>query len=355
MAILDRYIVREVGAIFLFGIALFTLILTVNHIFFLARFAAAEHLGVALVVRLLVLRVPYFLAFSLPMALLLGVLLTFGRLSDRNEVVAMRTSGISLVRVALPVLAGGLFVSLSGIALNEWVVPLAEDRYRTEFLSAGSQSVAPPSYLLFREREGTRVTIYYARRVGPGAETMEGLTANQFEGDRLVRVIEAAQARYGPGGWELEDGTMHLLDGPQLVQVRFRRIEAGIRRTPREILVGRKAPAEMTIQELRAYMGLLRRTGESVVEYLVYLHSRLAIPTSSLIFALLAVPLGLRPHRSGSSIGLGLTILILLVYYLLMNTTLALGHSGRLPAALAAWSPNLLVGAVGGYLLWRVR
>ncbi|MGH2454135.1 MAG: LptF/LptG family permease [bacterium] len=355
MAILDRYIVREVGAIFLFGIALFTLILTVNHIFFLARFAATEHIAVTTVVRLLLLRVPYFLAFSLPMALLLGVLLTFGRLSDRNEVVAMRTSGISLIRVALPVLAGGLAVSLSGIALNEWVVPLAEERYRTEFLSAGSRSLAPQSYLLFREREGSRISVYYARRVAPGGETMEGLTANQFEEDRLVRVIEAARARYGPGGWDLEDGTMHLLGGPQLVSVAFQRIKASIRRTPAEILIGQKDPSEMTIAELRAYMGVLRRTGESIVEYLVYLHSRFALPASSLIFALLAVPLGLRPHRSGSSIGLGLTIVILLVYYLLMNSTLALGHSGRLSPALAAWSPNLLVGAVGGYLLWRAR
>jgi lipopolysaccharide export system permease protein len=355
MPILDRYIIREVGSIFLFGIALFTLILTVNHIFFLARFAATDQVGLAVVARLLLLRVPYFLAFSLPMALLLGVLLTFGRLSDRNEVVAMRTSGISLIRVAIPVLAGGVFVSLAGIALNEWVVPLAEERYRTEFLQAGSRSLAPQGYLLFREREDTRVSVYYARSVAPDGESMEGLTANQFEGDRLVRVIEAARARYGPDGWKLEDGTIHLFGGPQLVQVRFQRIDAGIRRTPREILVGRKDPSEMTIAELRAYMGVLRRTGESIAQYLVWLHSRLALPTSSLIFALLAVPLGLRPHRSGPSIGLGLTIVTLLVYYLLMNTTLALGQSGQIPPSLAAWSPNLLIGTVGGYLLWRAR
>lgn len=354
MAILDRYIIREVGSIFLFGIALFTLILTVNHIFFLARFAAAQHIDVIVVARLLLLRVPYFLAFSLPMALLLGVLLTFGRLSDRNEVVAMRTSGISLIRVAVPVLVGGLVVSALGIALNEWVVPLAEDRYRTEFLQAGR--VAPQrGYLLFREREGARVSVFYARHVAENGESMEGLTANQFEGDRLVRVIEAARARYSGGGWHLEDGTMYLLGGPQMVQVRFARIDAGIRRTPRDLLAERKDPSEMTIKELRAYMGVLQRTGESIVQYLVWLHSRLALPSSSVIFALLAVPLGLRPHRSGPSIGLGLTIVILLVYYLLMNTTLALGQSGRLSPLLAAWTPNLVIGAVGAYLLWRAR
>lgn len=355
MAILDRYILKEVGGIFLFGVALFTVFLTVNHLFFLARFALQAHVSLTVVARLLLLRVPYFMAFSLPMALLLGTLLTFGRLSDRNEVVAMRTSGIGLSRVTLPALAAGLIVAVAGIILGEVVVPVAEDRYRAEFFVASGQPPSEEGYILFREEEGAQISVFYARRVREAGEVMEGLTVTQFESDRLVRVIEARAARYTDGEWVFEEGTLYLLTGPTSVETRFDRLKVGITRTPREILFARKDPSEMTIRELRTYIGVLRRSGESVVGHIVWLHTRVAFPASSLIFALLAVPLGLRPHRSGRSIGLGLTIVILLGYYLLMNTTLALGQTGRLPALLAAWTPNLVVGSLGAYLLWRAR
>ena len=89
--------------------------------------------------------------------------------------------------------------------------------------------------------------------------------------------------------------------------------------------------------------------------YAVHLHARVALPASAAIFALLAVPLGLRPHRSGRSVGLGLTILILLVYYFVLSLTITLGERGRLGAFWAAWTPNLVAGAAGALLLWRAR
>lgn len=355
MRIFDRYILRQVGGVMLFGIALFTVMLTANHLFFLARFAQQQHLALAVLLRLVVLRLPYFVVFSLPMALLLGALLTVGRLSDHNEVVAMRTGGISLARLSLPVLLAGVFVAATAIALGEWVVPLADEQYAAAFRDAGGQAPASRRHILFRETEGAVTSVYYARRLAEDGKTLEGLVVNQFESDRLVRVIEAAQARFDSGQWDFRDGVVHLFTGPQAVEARFQRLKAGIRRTPREILNERKDPADMTIRELQAYIGVLRRTGESIARYLIWLHTRVALPASSIVFALLAIPLGLRPHRSGTSIGLGLTVLIVLLYYLLMSTMLALGESDRVPPIVAAWTPNLLLGGLGSLLLWRAQ
>lgn len=355
MAILDRYILKEVSGIFLFGLTLFTMLLAINHLFFLARFALQAQVPLPVVTRLLLLSVPKLMSLALPMALLLGALLTVSRLSDRNEVIAMRTSGISLGRVALPVLAAGLLVSAAGVVLGEWIAPIADDRYREEFRLASGQPQVKRGYVLFREQQGSQVSVVYARGFGDAEDTLEEVTLTQSDAGRVVHVIQAARAHHASGEWEFQDGTLYLLTGPATVETRFARMKVGIARTPREILLQQKDPSEMTIKELRAYIGVLRASGESVVQYLVWLHSRLAIPASSAIFALIAVPLGLRPHRSGRSIGLGLTLLIVIVYYVLISTTLALGQTGRLPALLAAWSPNLIVGSVGGYLLWRAR
>ncbi len=355
ISILDRYILKQVLGLFLFGVGLFTVLLAVNDIFGLVRIAVSQHIAPPTVLRLLLLRLPNLAVASLPMALLLAVLMTAGRLSEHNEVVAMRTGGISLGRMSLPVLVVAALVAVGGAVLAEWTVPLAEDRFAQEISRATRQPPSPRGYVLFREVEGPSVSVYYARRVAEGGDVLEGLVVNQFEAERLVRVIEARRARYSGGRWEFQEGTVHLLSATPPVELAFHRLEARIRRTPREILAQHKDPSQMTIRELRAYIAVLRRTGEAVLEYLVWMHARMALPSSSLPFALLAIPLGLRPHRGGPSIGLGLTVLIILIYYLLTNATLALGQTGRLPPLLAAWTPNLLLAVVGGFLLWRAR
>ena len=91
------------------------------------------------------------------------------------------------------------------------------------------------------------------------------------------------------------------------------------------------------------------------MRYAVNLQLKFSLPVSSVIFALLAVPLGLRPHRSGRSTGLGLTVLVLLGYYLMMSITVTLGERGQMPPVWAAWLPNLTVASAGVYLLWTAR
>ena len=355
ISILDRYILKQVTTVFLFGVALFTVMLEAQNLFVLVRFALEQHLGTGVMLRLVVLRLPYFIILSLPMALLLGALLAVGRLSDHNEVVAMRTGGISLARMAVPVFTAGVLVAAASLALGEYVVPLADQRYWEEVRQATQQAPPARGYVLFREEDGPRVSIYYARKVSEDGATLEGVVVNQEEAGRLTRIIVANTARFIDGRWAFEEGVAHELSGGPRLEIRFKRLEAGIRRTPREILAERKEPADMSIRELRGYITVLRRSGESVARYLVWLHSRIALPISSITFALLALPLGLRPHRSSSSIGLGLTVLIVLVYYILFTVFVALGENGRLPAFLAAWLPNLFVGGAGGVLLWRIR
>jgi lipopolysaccharide export system permease protein len=133
----------------------------------------------------------------------------------------------------------------------------------------------------------------------------------------------------------------------------FQEWRIALPRTPRQLVAARRDPFEMTIAELRQQIQRLRASGESVARFAVSLHAKIALPASSIIFALLAVPLGLRPLRAGKSIGFGLTVLVLVLYYFLMSVTITLGERGQMPAFLAAWLPNLLVAAAGSYLLWR--
>jgi len=354
---LDRYILREVGGVFAFGVGLFTALLALNHVFFLARVAADVGAPWRAVFALLALRVPYFVTYSLPMATLLATLLAVGRLSDRNEVTAMRTSGWSLGRVAAPVLAAAAGVAGLALVANEWVVPASEHRYRAllaEVVRAPRQQVQ--EHVSFRELVDGLESLFYARALYPVEGTMRQVVIVQLAGGRPVRVIEAEEARYDPPqGWTLRRGVLHLFTPDGAIATRFADLRVRLARTPPQLAAVRRDPAEMTIRELREQLARLRSSGEPVGRYAVHLHARVALPASAAIFALLAVPLGLRPHRSGRSVGLGLTILILLVYYFVLSLTITLGERGRLGAFWAAWTPNLVAGAAGALLLWRAR
>lgn len=351
--LLDRYLWRHVRDIFLFGIAVFTLLLLINHLFFLARLVLQQGAAFLIALQLLVYRLPYFLAFSFPMAMLLAALMTVGRLSDAQEITAMRTGGVSLTRITASIVAAGFIVAVLTLSLNEWVVPAAEERYRQAFarlLEEPRQAVQEE--VLFRETQDGVESVYFARRFFTDRGVMEGVVVNQFESGRLQRVIEAPEARYLGDQWVFRGGTLYLFTGPTTVATRFDRLVVALRRTPREIALPRREPSEMSIRELRATLQFLRRNRQSTARYAVEIQSKFAIPASAALFALLAAPLGLRPQRGGTSFGFGLTIVVLVAYYIMLSLTLTLGQGGRLPPVLAAWLPDAALAAVGVTLVW---
>jgi len=354
MRLLDRYLWRQLRDLFVFGTGVFTLLLLVNHLFVLARLVLQQGAALSVALELLVYRLPYFLAFSFPMAMLLASLLAVGRLSDGQEITAMRTSGISLTRIAASVMAAGVLVSVLTVVVNEGIAPRAEDRYRRAFAAAlRGPSPSTQRDVLFREVQEGIESVYFVRRFFRDQARMEGVVVNQFERGTLSRVIQADEARYVGGAWEFRSGTMYVFTGGMTVVTQFERLRVGLQRTPQEIAIPQRDPSEMSIQELRTYIRILQRSGESAARYIVQVHFKLAVPLSAALFALLAVPVGLRPHRSGTSIGLGLTFVVLIGYYIISAATLPLGENGRLPPAVAGWMPDLVLAVAGVMLLRR--
>ena len=353
--LLDRYLWRHLRDLFAFGVAIFTTLLLVNHLFFLARLVLQQGTALSIAFQLFVYKLPYFLAFSFPMAMLLAALLAIGRLSDGQEITAMRTSGISLTRIAVSIVAAGVLVSVLTLALNEGGAPRAEERYRRAFAIA-LQGPLPTERrdVLFREVQGNIESVYFIRRLLKDAGRMDGVVVNQFEDGALKRVIEAKEGQYLGGVWEFRRGTMYVFTGGTTVVTQFDRLRVGLSQTPQEIALPQRDPSEMSVQELRLYIRVLQRSGEKVARYVAQVHFKLAVPLSAALFALLAVPVGLRPHRSGTSIGLGLTFLVLIGYYIISAAALPLGENGRLNPVVAGWLPDLVLAVVGVALLYRV-
>src|SRR5437667_4188574 len=352
--LLDRYVWRQLGEVVTFGVGIFTLLLLVNRLFLVARLVLQQGAAFSVALQLLIYKLPYLLAYSFPMAMLLAALLAIGRLSDGQEITAMRTSGISLGRIALSVTTAGILVSAMTLALNEGVVPYAENRYQQVLIAGLRERFASEQQdVLFRDVQEDVESVYFVRRFHRDQQRMEGVVVNQFERGVLNRVVEAEVAQYTDGAWVFRDGTMYVVTGETTVVTQFARLRVGLQRTPEQIAVPQRDPSEMSIRELRQYITVLRRSGTSAARYIVQVHFKLAVPMSAALFALLAVPVGLRPHRSGTSIGLGLAFLVIIGYYIISSVTITLGDNGRLHPVPAAWLPDVVLAVVGLALVRR--
>jgi lipopolysaccharide export system permease protein len=146
---------------------------------------------------------------------------------------------------------------------------------------------------------------------------------------------------------------MYVLSEGQMVSTTFDTLRVTVPRSPQDFTLPPKQPADMSIRELVGEIARYRRSGGDAGPFVGELNTKVATALSSVAFVLLAVPLSLRPHRSGPSMGFGMTILILVAYYLIAIPTQLAADGHVLSPVLAAWLPDLLVGAAGVILLMR--
>lgn len=384
MKLLDRAIARELLGPFIFGVAAFTLIFISGQYLFKLTTMISQGAPVLDVVELLALHMVPLAILTFPMATLLATLLSFGRLSGDMEVVAMMAGGVSFGRIAVPAFLMGLLVSLFGLFANELLVPpagRAVKRLETRIGQAlGTQSadLAPTNgrSLVIQDNEGGQL----ARLVVAGgfdfaARRLNGVTYLQYggapgPGRHVVVLVQAARAYWNPqekDHWVFENGSTNWLGeerpgtttpatGAYHSSYSFVRQSFQLNKTPRQIAAEGKDPDEMSYQELARYIANLRDQGaplKTLRGLQVALANKLSVPFTSMVFALIGTPLGLRRLRGGAAVGLGLSILIIFCYYVLWHGMSVLGENGQLPPVLASWLANLVGLGVGGALVVR--
>ncbi|HBN08471.1 MAG TPA: hypothetical protein DD435_07430 [Cyanobacteria bacterium UBA8530] len=358
--LMDRYMLSEVLGPFLFGVASFTGILTATSVLFnLITLMVRFGIPLSTVLQVLALRMPEMAFYTFPMSMLLAALLSFGRLSGDSEIIALRASGVSLYRILSPVIVAALSVSVMTIALNEFVVPQADWAAKNLLFEAQHQRKLPTARdnVFYEELEDNQLKRFFYARHFDG-ETMRGVLVQEFEKSELSRIVKAESAVYEGQSWVFKNGTLYQLaeNGEYKYVVKFERQVLPIKQALLTLSRENRQPMEMNIGELSAHIKRLEEAGHQgseIRELAVQLHQKLSVPFASLVFALVGAPLGLRPNRSSGSLGLGLSILIIFVYYVAMFVFMAFGQSGFLSPAFSAWLPNVLTAFIGCLLIYR--
>ncbi len=384
MKIIDRYIARELLGPFLFGVAAFTLIFISGQYLFKLTTLASKGAPLIDLGEMLVLRMVPLAIITFPMATLLATLLSFGRLSGDMEVVALMAGGTSFVRIALPAFVMGVIVSAFGLFANELLVPPAgraakeiENRIKQHLVDSGADISAPTQDRAFMVPDyagGKLVRLVIADRFDFARRRLDGVNYFQFstkEGAprRPILIVQAEKAYWDPqqkDRWVFENGSSRSLEESRPKDGRpgesyrssleFKQQSFQLDKTPRQIAAEGRDPEEMSFRELRRYIDNLRDQGTTVKtlrELEVALYNKLAVPFTSMVFALIGTPLGLRRLRGGAAVGLGVSILIIFCYYILWHGMSVLGENGQLPPLLASWLGNLVGLGVGGVLVVR--
>ncbi|SFL61745.1 LptF/LptG family permease [Pelosinus propionicus] len=358
MRILDKYIVKELLGPFIFGIASFSSVfIGTSTLMKIAQYVTQYGASLSSVVKLFIYSLPPIVVLTFPMSMLLAALLAFGRLSGSSEITAMRSGGISFYRLSAPVFVIAFFVSIFAVFFSEMVVPQSNSAYNYVVRYEIQRNTAPKSqeHIIIKDVKGDMLErLTYARKFEEETNTMYAVAMQEFENGTLVRVENAEKAVWQDNHWTMINGIIHDLtaEGNLERTMHFEQQIMPMAKAPSAISREQKKPDEMTIKELKQHIKILQREYVNAKKYEMELQQRLAIPVASFVFALIGTPLGLQPNRSSSSIGLGISIIIIFVYYAIMTVFTALGQGGALPVVLAAWVPNI-IGIIAGALLVR--
>jgi LPS export ABC transporter permease LptF/LPS export ABC transporter permease LptG len=358
MRILDRYIVREVFRHALLGIAVFTFVFFVPKLVQLMELFVRHSGSGEQILELFLCIFPAVLTFTLPMAVLIGVLLGLGRMSADSEIIALTALGIGRRRILLPVGVLAVAGALVTLSMTAWLGPLAFHKYRTlETELVASQISFAVQPRVFDERFPKLVL--YVNDVSASGTQWHGVflaEAGGENGSQLTlaeNAIVIAEPKEGKLELHLKGGTTHEFsrEDPD----RYSVTAFGQSDWPMEVngLVPAQ-PRQLSNPE-RSLRELIVANDAGWREARVELHRRLAFPVACLVFALVAVPLGAQPRRGGRAAGSLLAVIVIASYYLLTVIGAGLARQGEVSPAVGIWGANILLAVLGFALLPRME
>jgi len=357
MKILDRYILGEFLKSVGLGLVAFLSIFSIVDIFEKMDVFIDNHSRLVDIALYFFYKLPYLLALVLPVALLLAALLSLGQLQRHNELAAMTTSGVSLVRILRPVFLASAVFSILSFAFTETILPTANTRREEIYAQKirkrkrpAGQSQTNLSYL------GHGGRIYLARFYDAPRQRLRDLVVQEFDGNTIEKRLDAREAEWDGNTWLLRNGYLRVFSEEGETVVPFRSYgDSRIAETPDDFAKRDRDPLNMTLGELRRYIERVRESGGRAQKYLVEAHLKVSFPFINLIIVLVGTSVGVRIRKSHRAVGLGLSLAIAFSYYGFLRVGQALGHNGTLPPMLAAWIGNLVFLAIGGFLLWRAN
>lgn len=356
---IDALILKDVIGPWGFGVAIFTVLIMAGTYLFQITDYIVKGVNMMVILELTAVLLPGVMAKTFAMAMLLGTLLGFGRLSSDSEIVALRAAGASVGRIVLPVAVFGLAVSIVTFAFNELLVPLAAKqatRIRDEIAKNVEGRGMRPQLIPQYKDDGSLEAMLVAKDYDIGTRTLHPAYVLAFDKEgNWTTIVEATDMTYDEktkewrmrGGGKLmsADGNMVLSLGEtwpaEVPEADF---------SANDILAAKVKDLDtFSMADIKERIEQLKRNklaSPAQIANLEYGYwNKLALPLAALIYGLVGAPLGIRNHRTGAATGFWLSVIIIFAYMMLANLMAISAQGGAIPAYIASFAP-LVVGVV---------
>ena len=349
-SILDRYLALGFLRIFLVSlVCIASLYLIVD---FFDRISTFVDSGVSMgtMLRYFLYKAPASISRVIGFATLFSALFCLGMLTRTQEITAMRSSGISVHRIALPLLVLSLLISAFTFLWNEALVPAfayqAQTIFKTEIKNKQPKSLFGTADIWIRG-EGSFINI---DNFDSATSTLQGITIFRVNRDLSLRgLVEIPSARWTGRGWQANAITeWHFLPDGKVVTQKVNATAPPISETPEDLKLLARDAEEFTFFDLQKQILDMKNKGLDTASYEVDLQFKLALPLISPLMILIAVPFALRRQMSGSvALSFGVAMLVGFGYWVVSAFCISLGHNGALPPWAAAWVPNSIFALIG--------
>lgn len=353
--VLDRYVTGEFMRLFiLFAISAPILFIlgdvTDNIDTFMDRQISMKNIALGYVYQM-----PEFIFYSFPIAALIATIFTVSNMTRHSEMSAAKAGGVSFYRVLLPLPILGILLTGLALVISE-VTPIAGAK-RAELHGEKQSRRQARTDFVYRAEGGA---VYAIRMLDTERNRIDKLNIHrQGDEDKVPTVsIVADEALYSKKtGWTLNNGYVRFLYGPgkeSALHFDFMR-PLRFKETPEQLLAVPKEPEEMRYEELGRFIDIMERSGAKPLKLMVEHAQKIAIPVATLIIILFAAPLANTTSRGGPAYGIGISLMITVLYLMLFRLSAAAGATGAVDTTLAAWLPNFLFLGASLLLLTRVR
>jgi len=371
--LMDRWLITQILPPMLFAISAFTVIsLSVGVMFDLIRKIVEFGLPLFLAIKVLFYSLPSFLVLSFPMAVLLSTLLAYGKLSANSELLALRSIGIKTSRIIAPAIAVSIFMTGLTFYFNDNLVPasnkLAESTLRAGIGSSFSSEKGRDNIMF--SRYGSRIEsatnkptktntylthIFYASLFENNI--MQGVTVLDFSRQDIQQILKAKSAIFDKknSSWIFSDGSIVSIDkGGQTTNIQFEKYRYPFVEGPLDLARVPKDATEMSLKQALEAERIYKETGnlKEIRRIQVRIQEKFTLPCACLVFGLIGSSLGSKSNlRSSKSQGFGLSVILILIYYVMSFVFSSFGVKGLLSPIIATWLPVLISLGGGIYFL----
>ena len=371
--LIDRWLLGQIIPPMIFAISAFTVIsLSVGVMFDLIRKIVEYGLPILKALQALIYSLPSFLVLSFPMAVLLSTLLSYGKLSANSELLALRSLGITKYRIIAPAIAVSIFMTGLTFYFNDNLVPtsnkLAESTLRSGIGSSFNKGENKNNIIF--SRKGSRIDntnkptktntflthIFYASRFENNI--MREVTVLDFSRENIKQILTADRAIFDKdnSSWIFTDGNLVSTDSiGQTTNIKFKQYTYPFVEGPLNLAKVPKDANDMSLKDALEAEKIYKKIGDlkEIRKIQVRIQEKFTLPCACLVFGLIGSILGSKSNlRSSKSQGFGLSVILILVYYVMSFVSSSFGVKGLLPPLIAAWFP-VVISIGGGFYYLR--